>query len=162
MPVFNNITLCRLRHEGALLYKDIRIDTVTYTIAKVITIIKAVGHMHFSKADTRTTLRTAISPPTADERTVEMTCIYVGCIVAVTYQIAVTVIIAAATASSFRCYKVTEAGPTDTDAVRSFDNVEIAINTILDVTVVHPHILSTNQTDVITIVGINVVGARTE
>ena len=52
--------------------------------------------------------------------------------------------------------------PTDTNIVRAFHNVEIAVDAILYVTVVHPYVLCTNQTDIIAIVGIDIVGTRAE
>jgi hypothetical protein len=118
--------------------------------------------MYFSKANTRTTLRTPFSPPTADKRAVEVSFIYVGCLVAVTYQVAVAVVAASATTTFFGFYKVAEMSPTDTNIVRAFHDVKIAVDAILYVTVVHPYVLCTNQTDIIAIVGIDIVGTRAE
>ena len=52
-----------------------------------------------------------------------------------------------------------ESRPTDADTVRAFHDVEIAVDAILYVTVVHPHVLCANQADIIAVVGINIVGS---
>jgi hypothetical protein len=62
--------------------------------------------MHIAEANTRTTLRTSLSPPAAYKRAVEMSCICFGCIVAVAYKVAVAVVVAAATASACWLYEV--------------------------------------------------------
>lgn len=159
-PVFYRIFLSLVCHESAFFYEDIGIHSVTYTVIIVVAVVKAVHYMYFSKANTRTTLRTPFSPPTADKRAVEVSFIYVGCLVAVTYQVAVAVVAASATTTFFGFYKVAEMSPTDTNIVRAFHNVEIAVDAILYVTVVHPYVLCTNQTDIIAIVGIDIVGTR--
>jgi hypothetical protein len=115
--------------------------------------------VYFSKADTRTALITSLSPPAADKRAVEVSPIYVGSIVAAANQVTVSVVIVATSTSTAWFYEVTEAGPTDANAVRAFHYVEISIDAILYVTVIHPHIFCANQADIIAVVGVNIVGS---
>lgn len=97
--IFKRILLCLFRQESAFLHIDIGINTIADAVGIVFTVVEAVGHMHIAEANTRTTLRTSLSPPAAYKRAVEMSSICFGCIVAVAYKVAVAVVVAAATAS---------------------------------------------------------------
>ena len=89
-----------------------------------------------------------------------MTFIDISCIITITYQVTIAMIITSTAASGHRFNKIMETCPTDADTIRTFHYVEITINAILYITVIHPHVLGTYQADVVTIVSINIIGTR--
>ena len=85
------------------------------------------------------TLLAAFIPPAVGKSNLQLAFI-AGSLVAATNQIGKTMIVGTAGTTSPWCDKITETAPGDTDVIGSRIDIEVAITTILEITMIYPHI----------------------
>ena len=110
--------------------------------------IVAVDNVYLTLSDTRCALHASLVKPTVSYRGVEVTYI-LGVLIARTYEQWETVVVGSALAVRPEGKEITEAAPCDAHVVSASLDVETSINTIDEVTVVHPNVLTCYQLHVV-------------
>ena len=110
--------------------------------------------MHLTKTDARHALATSFVPPAAGKCSVQVT--FVGGRVASSPEVAVAMVVASARATCLGVDEIVEAAPSDCHIVRLVVAIEIAVDAVLEITMVDPSVLARLKCQVI--VAVDVVG----
>ena len=112
--------------------------------------------MHLSVSHSRHALRASLVPPAVGECGAQVSVVFRAA-VAVSPEVTVAVVGCSAAASGPWLNEIAEAAPCDADVVGTVHTVEVAVHTILEVTVVHPDVLRTGNGEIV--VAVDVVGS---
>ena len=112
--------------------------------------------MYLSETDARHSFATTFVPPATGVCNAQMTFVFIGILIITANQVGIAMVFSTSRSSAPWGYQIAESAPGDSYKVATMLTIQVAVNTVLEITMIHPDALAVLDGQVV--VAVNIVG----